>query len=298
MYILKKLNTEYKKTKKLKISHMRTLKINSLLGLIVTAFLFLITFSSCNNANKAKKAKIDAEAKKAIQQEIKNYTYPLPSVFEVTNMLNKIEARYIIDICNDAKNTDSYITEKKQAENLGIYTADLAYAITYNQKEQVKIYFKACESLVQKLDFTSAFDRSMPDRIENNLGNKDSLVNIITEMVENTYSYLNQHGKKKVSYLTLTGTAIEGLYLTTHISDNTFQNPEIIKAILFQKEPLLKMQNLIESIKDDQDIKEAYNGIKKINSIYAQEEGNSSMTKKQIEQLTNTVTELRNEWIK
>ncbi|MBK5203425.1 MAG: hypothetical protein JJE45_06885 [Prolixibacteraceae bacterium] len=277
---------------------MRTLKINSLFGLIVSAFLLFITFSSCNNANKAKKAKIDAEAKAAIQQEIKNYTYPLPSVFEVTNMLNKIEARYIIDICNDAKKSDFYLTEKQQAENLGIYTADLAYAITYNQKEQVKNYFKACESLVQKLDFTSAFDRSMPDRIENNMDNKDSLVSIITEMVENTYSYLNQHGKQKVSYLTLTGTAIEGLYLTTHISDNTFQNPEIIKAILFQKEPLLKMQKLIEPIKNDNDLKGAYNSIKKINSIYALEEGNSSMTQKQIEQLTKTVSDLRDEWIK
>jgi len=277
---------------------MKTLKIHSIFGFIAVVCLLLGTFSSCNNANKAKKAKMDAEANAAIQKEIKNYTYPLPSVFEVTNMLNKIEARYIIDISNDAKKADSYLTEKKQSENLGIYTADLAYAITYNQKDQVKIYFKACESLVQELDFTSAFDRSMPDRIENNMGNKDSLVNIITEMVENTYSYLNQHGKQKVSYLTLTGTAIEGLYLTTHISDNTFQNPEIIKAILFQKEPLLKMQKLIEPIKDDKDINDAYNGIEKINSIYALEEGNSSMTQKQIEQLTNTVTELRNELIK
>ena len=277
---------------------MRTLKIHSIFGLMVVACLLLITFSSCNNANKAKKAKMEAETKAAIQQEIKEYTYPLPSVFEVTEMLNKIEARYIIDICNDTKKANSFFSEKQQAENLGIYTADLAYAITYNQKEQVKIYFKACEYLVQELDFTSAFNRNMPDRIENNMDNKDSLVNIITEMVENTYSYLNQHGKQKISYLTLTGTAIEGLYLTTHISDNTFQNPEIIKAILFQKKPLLKMQKLIEPIKDDNDLKDAYNGIEKINSIYALEEGNSSITQKQIEQLTKTVSDLRDDWIK
>ena len=298
MYILKNFNTEYKNVKKLKIKHMRTLKIHSLFGLIVAAFLLLTTFPSCNNANKAKKAKMDAEAKAAIQQEIKNYTYPLPSVFEVTDMLNKIEARYIIDICNDAKKYDSYITEKQQAENLGIYTADLAYSITYNQKDQVKEYFKACEDLVQKLDFTSAFDRNLPDQIENNLDNKDSLVTIITGMVENTYSYLNQHGKQKISYLTMAGTVIEGLYLTTHISNNTFNNPEIIKAILFQKEPLLKLQKMIEPLKESENIRDAYNGIEKINSIYALEEGNSSMTQKQIEQLTTTVSDLRDEWIK
>ena len=277
---------------------MRTLKIHSIFGLIIAACLLLGTFSSCNNANKAKKAKMDAEAKAAIQQEIRDYTYPLPSVFEVTNMLNKIEARYIIDICNDAKKSDSYFTEKQQAENLGIYTADLAYAITYNQKDQVKNYFKACEDLIQKLDFTAAFDRNLPDQIENNMDNKDSLVNIITKMVENTYSYLNQHGKQKISYLTLAGTAIEGLYLTTHISNNTFQNPEIIKAILFQKEPLMKLQKMIEPLKKSEKVQDAYNGIEKINSIYALEEGNSSMTQKQIEQLTKTVSDLRNEWIK
>jgi len=277
---------------------MRTLKIHSIFGLIVVLSLLLTTFSSCNNANKAKKAKMDAEAKAAIQQEIKNYTYPLPSVFEVTEMLNKIEARYIIDICNDAKKADSYFTEKQQAENLGIYTADLAYAITYNQKNQVKDYFKSCETLVQKLDFTAAFDRNLPDQIESNMDNKDSLVTVITGMVEKTYSYLNQHGKQKISYLTLAGTVIEGLYLTTHISDNTFQNPEIIKAILFQKEPLLKLQKMIEPLKKSENVKDAYDGIEKINSIYALEEGNSSMTQKQIEQLTQTVSDLRNEWIK
>jgi hypothetical protein len=117
-------------------------------------------------------------------------------------------------------------------------------------------------------------------------------------MFENAYSYLNGQGRTEVSYLILTGTAVEGLYLTTHISENTFQNPKLIEAVLFQKEPLLKLEKMMEIFKDAGLIRDAYTYVRQINAIYAMEEGSTSMTENQVKKLTEAVSGIRDELVK
>ncbi len=275
---------------------MRTTKAYKFVSLAVVAGLLSIGFSSCTG--KSEKKNDSQAAEETIKKEIEEYAYPLPSAFEVTNMLNEIEASYIAGISNDPGKADSYFSDKSKAQNLGVYSADLAYATTYNQKPEVQSFFKACETLVRGLDFTAAFDENLPDQIEANLDSKDSLVTIVTKMFDSAYSYLNKQGRTEVSYLILTGTVVEGLYLTTHISENTFQNPKLIQAILFQKEPLQKLQGMMEKFKDSEMTKDAYQDIAKINAIYALEEGNTSMTEDQVKKLTETLTEIRNNIVK
>lgn len=275
---------------------MRTIKAYRYISLAIAAGILSTGFTSCTG-KKEKKADTPI-AEGTIKQEIKEYTYPLPSAFEVTNMLNKIEASYIVGIANDPLKAENYFSEKDKAVNLGIYAADLAYATTYNQKTEVSAYFNACEILVRELDFTAAFSQDLPDQIEANLDNKKKLVEIVTNMFENAYSYLNEQGRTEVSYLILSGTVVEGLYLTTHISENTFQNPKIVEAILFQKEPLTKLEKMMENLKDAELIKDAYQDIKQINAIYAMEEGTTSMTEAQVTKLTEALTSIRNEQVK
>lgn len=270
-------------------------KTNKLLVLALLAGILAPAFQSCTG--KSKKQEATKVAEEEIAKEIKEYTYPLPSAFEVTNMLNSIEASYIIDISNDPTKAESYFEEKSKAVNLGIYTVDLAYATTYNQKAEVQSYFSACDQLIRDLDFTSAFAENLPDQIEDNLDNKDKLVEIVTEMFQNAYSYLNEQGRTKLSYLILTGSVVEGLYLTTHISENTFQNPEIIKAILFQKDAIAEMKKMMEPYKDSETLKEAYAAISSINAIYDMEEGTTAMTEAQVKQLTETVTKIRTAYV-
>jgi len=252
-------------------------------------------FQSCSG-NKSQKDSAEV-AEEAIKQEIEEYAYPLPSAFEVTNMLNEIEASFILDISNDADKVSNYFTDKSKALNLGIYTADLAYATTYNQKSEIQSYFSASEKLIRDLDFTSAFDENLPEQIDANMDNKEKLVEIVTGMFQNAYSYLNKQGRTELSYLILSGSVIEGLYLTTHVSENTFQNPKIIEAILFQKQPLAELEQMMANFKDSELIKDAYEDIKAINAVYSMQEGTTAMTESQIMQLTETVTKIRTAYV-
>lgn len=274
---------------------MKKTRTYKFVSLAIFSGLFAFGFSSCTG-NKEKKT--DPEVvEKTIKAEIKEYSYPIASAFEVTEMLNEIEASYIVGLTSDPEKASNYFSEKDRAVNLGIYTADLAYATTYNQKADVQNYFKASETLVRELDLTGAFQEDLPDQIEANLDNKEKLVEIITDMFQNAYSHLNQQGRTEVSYLVLSGSVIEGLYLTTNVSENTFQNPKLIEAILFQKEPLMKLEEMMEPYKDTEILGDLYADIASINSIFALEEGATSMTKEQVVKLTDLIASIRNKFV-
>lgn len=281
------------KANQIKKTKMRTVKTYKFIALVITAGLFSTMISSCGSSSKKETTLAD----ETIEKQIEAYTYPIPSAFEVTNMLNDIEASYLVGMGNDAEKAESYFTEKSKALNLGIYTADLAYATTYNQKSDIQTYFEASETLVRELDFTAAFDQSLPDEIDANIDNKDALVEIVTDMFQRAYSYLNEQGRSELSYLVLSGTVIEGLYLTTHISENNFQNPKIVEAILFQKEPLQELETMMAKYQDSELVSEVYQDITTINSIYSIEEGLTSMSEEQILELTDKVTEIRGKYI-
>ncbi len=273
---------------------MGTKKAYKFIALAITASIFSAGISSCSS-NSTKKESTQA-AEETIKKEIEDYAYPIPSAFEITGMLNDIEASYMVGMTNDPTKAESYFSEKDKAINLGIYTADLAYATTYNQKSDIQNYFDASETLVRELDFTAAFDQDLADEIDSSIDNKDKLVEIVTDMFQNAYSFLNEQGRTELSYLVLTGTVFEGLYLTTHISENTFQNPKIIEAILFQKTPLEELATMMETYKDSEMLSEVYQDIQSINAVYALEEGSTSMSEDQVIKLTDTLTKIRDKY--
>lgn len=274
---------------------MRAKKILRLIFLFLPIVVVSINLISCRSKNNQSQSSKDIN--EAIRREIEAYAYPLPSVFETTNMLNEIDAFYLAEITHHPNRASNYFTEKSKALNLGIYTADLAYATTYNRKQEMLGIFGACETLVREMDFTGAFELDLADRIENNFDNKDELVEIVTGVFQNAYAYLNQQGRTELSYLVLCGTIVEGLYLTTHISKSTFQNQKIVAAILFQKEPLLKLQGMMEAKKESDLLKATYLDIRKINEIYALEPGYTSMTEEQVNELSDIVSKIRTGYV-
>jgi len=271
---------------------MKFTKASKIISLIVLSG--FVSFSVISCKNKVATTNEPQVTDETIKQEIKEYTYPINSVFDVTNMLIAIDASYVIGITNDPSNVEKYFSEQSKAFNLGVYTADLAYATTYNEKADVQSFFKATEKLVSDLSLTSAFSKDLQNQIESNVDNKEKLIEVITKMSQDAYSYLNNQGRAELSYLILAGTVIEGLYLTSHISESTYQNPEIVKALLFHKEPLMKLEKLMENGNSEL-TKSVLTNIKSLNAIYAKVEGTNSITKQQTEELTSLLNTIREE---
>lgn len=210
---------------------------------IVSAGLLLGAVSSCQCGGGQKEA-IDKEK---LEAGVREYVYPLPTSFELTELLNRIEASYIIELGNPSAKVENYLTEKAKALNLGVYSADLSYASTYNQQQYIVDYMAASRKLVESLDMTAAVDPELPKKIEQNENNKDELITLISESFYDTYDYLNKNNRAPVAMLIIAGSFVEGLYIATNISDNTFNNKEMIKIVMTQKDPLNKLMDLLET---------------------------------------------------
>ncbi len=199
--------------------------------------------------------------------------YPIPTSVEVVEMLQRAGAAYVLGISNPVANVDRYFTENSKALNLGVYGADLSYAATYEMHQEIRRYLQVCKQLIDELNISTTFNQTLVERVERNLDNKDSLINIVSESVYDTYMFLTEQRRDDLALLVMTGSWIEGMYLTAQLSIGARDNTEITDIILEQDEPLEKLLELLDEHEDDpfiygfyQDLEEIYDFIKGIES--------------------------------
>ncbi len=206
-------------------------------------------------------------------------------------MINEIEASYIIGLSNDTENVDKYFTNKDQAINLGVYSADLSYASTYNMKQDVMSYMEASENLIVELGITGAFSVEFVDEVEANIDDKEVLVELITGSFYDTYEYLVKNNREDLSLLVLAGTWIESLYISCNISETVYNNPKLVTVILHQKTSLNDLLDLLNPYKDHENIKAVLADLEPIKAVYDGID-ETGITEKQltsiIEQISNT----------
>ena len=270
---------------------MTTKKITAILAVLAIA-LFSV---SCGGG--AKQAEDAEETHVTKEEAFKSVTkYPLPTAFEVTKMLNKAGASYILSLNNPVENVDKYFTEKSKALNLGIYGANLSYASTYQMKQETMNYLKVSKRLIDELQITTAFNKQFADRIEANIDNKDSLIHIISDSFYDTYDFLNQNGKDNISLLVMAGSWIEGLYITTQIAIISKNNEDFMKIIANQKDPLNKLLELMEPASTDSGVTEVKEMLKPLHEAFKKVEG-EELTPEQFNEISDAVAKVRAEII-
>ncbi|HAN17812.1 MAG: hypothetical protein A2X13_05885 [Bacteroidetes bacterium GWC2_33_15] len=261
--------------------------------IVFIAGLFVVILTNCTGKKgepvESSEAKLD---KDAVKQTVRDVVYPLPTSYEVIHMINKIEASYIIGITNPLENVDKYFTDKDQALNLGIYSADLSYASTYNMKQEVMNFMDASQELIIQLDITGAFNKDFVDKVEANIDNKDTLVNLITNSFYDTYNYLVKNSKEDLSLLVLAGSWVEAMYISCNISETVYNNPELVSVIMHQKTALNKLIELLVPHNSHETIQSILNDLNPIKTIYdsIDEKG---ITEKQLEQIISQTEALR-----
>ncbi|WP_291862168.1 hypothetical protein [Marinilabilia sp.] len=278
---------------------MRNLLSQPLIAIVLSVAL---VFSACqsgqkkDNKDENKTATSQKINKEEIEQDVREFVYPLPTTFEVTEMLNRIGASYILTLSNQAENVDKYLTETKQALNLGVYGADLSYASTYNQKQQIVSYMEASRKLIDALNISGALPADIIDQIEQNEDNKDKLVEIITNTFYNTYEYLNVNQRGAVSMLVLSGSWVEALYITTNISEDTYQNKEMVKIVMEQKSSLNKLLQLMKNYESDAAVAAVIEQLTPLSEIYNMVEDNA-ISEKQMNMIIDEVAKVRKDFV-
>jgi len=223
-----------------------SLKISTFLKALVALFIL----ASCKGGNKSTERDLlmaDSLNKELFILDISESVYPLPTPFEMTAMLNDIGATYNSKIVNPSSNVNKYFTEQGKAVNLGIYGADLSYASTFQQQQDIQTYLSVIKTLADQLGINADYSVLLSDEYKEKYNNKDSLTNIITKTIFDTYQYLDKRSNPDLSVFMVTGVWVELMYIATHVSEDSYNFTGIVDIIVNQRDSFKKVLNLLNS---------------------------------------------------
>ena len=189
---------------------------------IIATMLTACGSSTSSNAN-------DAENEDSIAQEarsrnlvgmINGTIYCLPSPYEMMKHIQELQLEYNQDYPNPVGKFSSYESSFKRLLNMGVYGIDISYLSLYDQTTEALNYFGALKSLANRVELSTVFDAQTMERLENNMGNKDSLLVILTSKFQESDRLLKGENQKAEASLIMAGCWIESLYLLTQIQKN------------------------------------------------------------------------------
>ncbi|MDF1575432.1 MAG: hypothetical protein P1P86_09600 [Bacteroidales bacterium] len=211
---------------------------------------------------------LDAETQKQLNTA-KRIFYSLPSPLETAMLIKNAGAEYNEELMNPTSNTSRYITSKSKALNLGIYSTDLSYASLFDQSQATLDYIGAAKEMADGLNILDAIDEETVTRLEEQINNRDAIIDIISETLMNSSSFLEENDLEGTASVILVGGWVEGLYIATSlVNENDLDGNKLVERIVDQKLSLDIMVNLLESSPEDKDAQEVLEDVKALKSIF------------------------------
>lgn len=280
---------------------------------------------SCGGNTKKVEAEMQAEAfeqaENQLIEEIDKVVHDMPPPSEVPYLLQATGSDFNRDLINSLDNASKYENSTdKAAMNLGGYATDIGYLSSYDQVQDALKYMEACQKLADQIGIASAFELELMERFERNLGNRDSLANLINYAMDVAEEKLEATDRLQTIALILSGSYIEGLYLSVMVIDTYPEDllPEasrnlilepLVKIIIDQKEPLNDVVRLLKDLKSDDTIAEVVaefdilrvlyqEDLAEIDKKIAEGDPNFTLNKDMLVDIISEVKRIRTEMVK
>jgi hypothetical protein len=174
----------------------------------------------------------------------------IPSPIQTAELLKQAGAKYNAELLNNPDNTSLYTTTASMALNMGVYGSDLAFAGIFGQNAETMKYMDCTRKMADGLHVMAAFSDDRRSRLENNINNRDSVLNIITDSYWDCEAMLQDNDQSHASALMIAGGWIEGLYLACRVAEST-NNNDIRIRIVEQRASLDKLIILLDKQQHD-----------------------------------------------
>ncbi len=262
---------------------------NCIFGLTAGTLLIL---SGCKTSPQKQDASGTSEGEPTKEVVIQKLSgYPIPTSFEITELIQQAGAPYILTLSNEPGKAGDYITQKDQALNLGVYGTDLCYASTYMMKQGTMLFLESSKILIDELGIATTFNSDYGQRIEANLDDRDSLIRIVSESINDTWKYLVQNQQDVLARLVVCGSWIEGIYITSNIALTSADNSEFMEILAKQKKSLNTLIVMLEPVKDMEEVTSVFKGLFDLQALYGGVE--DSLSEEQLDSLTEMIDNLR-----
>jgi hypothetical protein len=222
-------------------------------ALNVFLVVIFLQFLSCRRVDdqQSDKSTFEVKVEKNVVTNDKRIYYRFPSPNKMVQHINESDLLFIKSNLSSTENTDNYIEYHAQALNLGIYVADLAYIMLFDNLKLASEYFKTVEDLSYKINISSVFDEELKSRIKKNASNLDSLAVISKDTYNDIIQYLINTDNEKTLVIISAGAYVETLYLALMQVENFSKNYGIIENVFKQKYALENLIQYMEQFDSD-----------------------------------------------
>jgi hypothetical protein len=273
------------------------------------------TLISCGTKEKSEDGSSEfQDAEKSINEQLNDVIFNIPSPTEIPYLLQATGAEYNASLINDKKKSAGYGSKtEKAALNLGVYTADIGYLTSYEKTQDAIDYINTCKGLADNLGVMGSFDIEVMKQFEANVSNKDSLAALLNRTMKGAEKYLKDDSRTKLAALIVTGSFVEGLYISTGLvksypkdllpadQRNLILTP-LMRIILDQKKSVGELITILGTVEQAEPVTTIINDLKSLQTSYnalnieEQIKNNRSdlvLTDKNLAEITKTVEKLR-----
>lgn len=263
----------------------------------------IVSLGGCKSDNK--KASQDVNIEDFVTEDdifddidkAKKIFYSLPSPLETAMLIKSAGAKYDEELLNSLDNVTRYTSSRALALNLGIYTTDLSFASLFDQTQTSINFMTASRTMAEGLDISDAIDNETMTRLENNLQNRDVVMDIISETFLNSSSYLKENERQDVAAIVLVGGWVEGLYLATKlVGVENIKDNKLVDRILEQKLSFNIVQRMLDDNKEkpngekNQDIVDLVSEMQELKAAFDKVKVETTESKAVIETESNVTT--------
>lgn len=209
----------------------------------------------------------------------------IPFPFEILDNLYSKNIPFNQKAMNEVANVENCNLYNSKAMNLGIYGADLAYAVTYEEFQSMGAYVKSTKRLADELNIPYAFDQTTMDKYSKYKDNKDSLTKIVYDSYNQVDQSLKNDERVGMAALVVTGSWLEGLYISTKTfldAPKTSDNSSLYKVIYDQKQSLKIVVKLLDEYKKDAYVSKVIEELNGITSEFNNISSDVTMNEKQL----------------
>ena len=293
------------------------MKFNQL-KLVSLALSAAVLVSSCGGGGQEKSSDASSEfdaAKEKVAADVSKVLKDLPPPSEVPYLLMNAGAEFDATIINGLDKLETYQNnESKAALNLGVYATDIGYLTSYEKSEMALDYMGECQKLAAPVGVSGVIDYGMVARFETNMENRDSLANIINEVMQKSGERLSELEELNSVALLLAGSWIEGVYISSTIV-NTYPDdlPEesrtlilepLVKIVIDQKVSLTDLLQVMNDVPESPEVNSMIAELEKVKAIYdgelakvetqiAENTGDFVLTPSTLDNLSAEVTRIR-----
>lgn len=272
--------------------------------------------ASCasSSEDKSKNSEDFDEANKSLKTQIEDVVYNIPSPSEIPYLLQATGAEFNETLLHDRNKVDSYATKnEKAAMNLGVYVADIGYLTSYDKTQDAIDYLTSCKTLADNLGLIGTFDSELGNEFEANISNKDSLAHLLDRTIKQAEAFLIDDNSNKLASLIVTGSFIEGLYISTGLIKSYPKNilPEdsrnlvltpLMRVVLEQRKAVSELLKILGSVEQTGNMGAITADLKSLEAAYSklnieeqikQNRADLVLTDKNLAEITTIVEKVR-----